>query len=81
MSPSEQDVHPYHQTPWAEVARLRAELEQARKDAHTCPHSNCDAQRFRDALERIADGSWGANAQLHSHDVAVFARDALAGGK
>ncbi len=29
---------------------LEAELEQARS---TCPHSNCDAQRFRDALKRI----------------------------
>ncbi len=33
--------------------RLRDELEQARKDAQTCPHSNCDAQRYRNALERI----------------------------
>ncbi len=55
------------------VAAARAcEHVENERDAQTCPHSNCDAQRYRDALERIAD----EGLDLTSEKVA---RDALAG--
>ncbi len=54
------------------VTELEAELEQARS---TCPHSNCDAQRYRDALERIAYEGCEANWAW----MVKIARDALAG--
>ncbi len=70
---------------WAltEIVRLRAEIELARKRAHTCPHSNCDAQRWRDALmriERVVDKV----PEVSRHNavwatVLKIARDALAG--
>ncbi len=51
------------------IAELLAELEQARS---TCPHSNCDAQRYRDALERI-------RRQAVLSTALEIAREALAG--
>ncbi len=47
-----------------------AELKQEREDAQTCPHSNCDAQRWREALEQLAP---------LDNDIGQIARDALAG--
>ncbi len=69
----------------AEVARLRAELEQARKQKFDvieamagqqdrAVQAEIDAQRYRDALERIGRYS----TSKHSRRIA---RDALAGDK
>ncbi len=65
---------------------LEAELEQARKELDVLvgdyevvqrdrDTAEADAQRYRDALERIASGKWDFGS------VSGFARDALAGDK
>ncbi len=73
--------------PWlnAEVERLRAELEQARKErddaranasaeAQEANDQHAEAQRYRDALERI-------EAIAEPGEIQDIASDALAGDK
>ncbi len=56
----------------AEESVLKWSARKGRQEAGTCPHSNCDAQRYRDALARIA-------AYKLNNALTKIARDALAG--